>query len=276
MSAEEDCQPKTSDRLRTMLGEDHRILFTLIQKFRYDKRKKFPVLSERNDIIVFIDEAHRTQYKSLAENLRAGLPNAKYMAFTGTPLFGSKKLTNRWFGETVSEYNFSQAVQDEATVRLTYRNHLPEVQNENPTFSADFINILQDEELDDDSRQRLEREYAKELEILRRPARLNKIADDIVEHIINRGYLGKAMVVSVDRFTAVRMYDLVTAKWQQKISDINHELMSLNPTSAEYQTKLKIREWMRSTDMAVVISTGQGDEERFAAEGLNLRPHIER
>lgn len=277
MSADEDCQPKTSDRLRTMLEkEDHRILFTLIQKFRYDKRKKYPILSERDDIIVFIDEAHRTQYKSLAENLRAGLPNAKYMAFTGTPLFGSKKLTNRWFGETVSEYNFSQAVQDEATVRLTYRNHLPEVQNENPTFSADFINILQDEELDDDSRQRLEREYAKELEILRRPARLNKIADDIVEHIINRGYLGKAMVVSVDRFTAVRMYDLVTAKWQQKIAKINHELMSLNPTSAEYQTKLKIRDWMRSTDMAVVISTGQGDEERFAAEGLNLRPHIER
>ena len=277
MSADEDCQPKTSDRLRTMLEkEDHRILFTLIQKFRYDKRKKYPILSERDDIIVFIDEAHRTQYKSLAENLRAGLPNAKYMAFTGTPLFGSKKLTNKWFGETVSEYNFSQAVQDDATVRLTYRNHLPEVQNENPTFNADFINILQDEELDDDSRQRLEREYAKELEILRRPARLAKIADDIVEHIINRGYLGKAMVVSVDRFTAVRMYDLVTAKWQQKIADINHELMSLNPTSAEYQDKLKIREWMRSTDMAVVISESQGDDERFAAEGLNLRPHRER
>ncbi len=121
-----------------------------------------------------------------------------------------------------------------------------------------------------------EREYAKELEILRRPARLNKIADDIVNHIINRGYLGKAMVVSVDRFTAVRMYDLVTAKWQQKIAKINHELMSLNPTSAEYQTKLKIREWMRSTDMAVVISESQGDDERFAAEGLNLRPHRER
>lgn len=157
MSASEDCRPQSSDKLRTMLGEDHRILFTLIQKFRYNKRKKYPILSERDDIIVFIDEAHRTQYKSLAENLRAGMPNAKYMAFTGTPLFGSKKLTNKWFGETVSEYNFSQEVQDEANVRLTYRNHLPEVQNENPTFSADFIRILQDEELDDDSRQRLER-----------------------------------------------------------------------------------------------------------------------
>lgn len=276
MSVSEDCRPQSSDKLRTMLGEDHRILFTLIQKFRYDKRMKYPILSERDDIIVFIDEAHRTQYKSLAENLRAGLPNAKYMAFTGTPLFGSKKLTNKWFGETVSEYNFSQAVQDEATVRLTYRNHLPEIQNENPTFSADFIRILQDEELDDDSRQRLEREYAKELEILRRPARLNKIADDIVEHIINRGYLGKAMVVSVDRFTAVRMYDLVKAKWEQKIAQLNHELIALNPTSSEYQTKLKIRDWMRSTDMAVVISESQGDDERFAAEGLNLRQHRDR
>lgn len=273
---DEDCRPQTSERLRDMLKEDHRILFTLIQKFRYDKRKPYPVLSERDDIIVFIDEAHRTQYKSLAENLRAGLPNAKYMAFTGTPLFGSKRLTNKWFGETVSEYNFSQAVEDEATVRLTYRNRLPEVQNENPTFSADFIRILEDEELDDETRLRLEREHAKELEILRRPARLDKIADDIVEHIISRGYLGKAMVVSVDRFTAVRMYDLVTAKWQQKIAQINHELISMDSSSEEYKDKLKIREWMRSTDMAVVISESPGDDERFAAEGLNIKPHRDR
>ncbi|MCM1296319.1 MAG: HsdR family type I site-specific deoxyribonuclease [Muribaculaceae bacterium] len=276
MSESEECRPKSSDSLRRMLGEDHRILFTLIQKFRYDKRKQYPLLSERDDIIVFIDEAHRTQYKALAENLRAGLPNAKYMAFTGTPLFGSKKLTNKWFGKTVSEYNFSQAVEDEATVRLTYRNHLPEVQNENPTFSADFIRILEDEELDDDSRQRLEREHAKELEILKRPARLNKIADDIVNHIINRGYLGKAMVVSVDRFTTVKMYDLVTAKWQTKIAELNHELISLNPSSKEYQQKLKIRDWMRTTDMAVVISLNAGDDERFAAEGLNIVPHRDR
>lgn len=178
--------------------------------------------------------------------------------------------------EGISEYNFSQAVEDEATVRLTYRNHLPEVQNENSTFSADFIRILEDEELDDDSRQRLEREYAKELEILKRPARLNKIADDIVNHIINRGYLGKAMVVSVDRFTTVKMYDLVTAKWQAKIAELNHELISLNPSSKEYQEKLKIRDWMRSTDMAVVISLNAGDDERFAAEGLNIAPHRDR
>lgn len=273
MSEEEDCRPSSSERLREMLQEDHRILFTLIQKLRYDKRKKYPILSERDDIIIFIDEAHRTQYKSLAENLRAGLPNAKYMAFTGTPLFGSKKLTNRWFGKTVSEYNFSQAIADEATVRLTYRNHLPEVQNDNPTFSEDFIQILEDEELDNDSRMRLEREHAKELEILRRPSRLNKIADDIVDHIIQRGYLGKAMIVCVDRFTAVRMYDLISAKWQAKIAELNRILMSMQPQSSEYQKTLKIRDWMRTTDMAVVISLNSGDEERFAIEGMDIRSH---
>lgn len=276
MSEQEDCRPQSSERLREMLTEDHRILFSLIQKFRYDKLKKYPLLSKRDDIIVLIDEAHRTQYKSLAENLRAGLPNAQYMAFTGTPLFGSKQLTNKWFGATVSEYNFSQAVADEATVRLTYRNHLPEVQNENPTFGQDFIDIISDEELDEEQQRRLEQEYAKELEVLKRPARLNKIADDIVKHITERGYLGKAMVVSVDRFTAVRMYELVQTKWQEKIAQINHRLISLSSTSEEYQRLLKIRDWMRSTDMAVVISESPGDAEKFENEGLNIKPHHDR
>lgn len=276
MSEQEDCRPQSSERLREMLTEDHRILFSLIQKFRYDKRKKYPLLSKRDDIIVLIDEAHRTQYKSLAENLRAGLPNAQYMAFTGTPLFGSKQLTNKWFGATVSEYNFSQAVADEATVRLTYRNHLPEVQNENPTFGQDFIDIISDEELDEEQQRRLEQEYAKELEVLKRPARLNKIADDIVKHITERGYLGKAMVVSVDRFTAVRMYDLVQTKWQEKIAQINRRLMSLSSTNEEYQRLLKIRDWMRTTDMAVVISESPGDAEKLENEGLNIKPHHDR
>ncbi len=277
MGEREECRPGTSEALRRMLSqEDHRILFCLIQKFHYDNRRKYPVLSERDDIIVMIDEAHRTQYKALAENLRAGLPNALYMAFTGTPLFGSKKLTNRWFGATVSQYTFSQAVEDEATVRLTYRNHLPEVQNENPTFSEDFIQIISDEEIDDEQRQRLEKEYAQEIQILTRPSRLNKIADDIVEHITERGFLGKAMVVSVDRFTAVRMYDYVFDKWQKKIQRLNQRIMHLDKHSEEYHRLLSIRNWMRTTDMAVVISERAGDDEKFAAEGLNLTPHRKR
>ena len=81
-------QPRNSEQMRTFLGQNKRLVFTLIQKFQWPKGKKYPVLSDRDDIIVIVDEAHRTQYKSLAENMRAGLPNAQYLAFTGTPLLG--------------------------------------------------------------------------------------------------------------------------------------------------------------------------------------------
>ena len=79
------------------------------------------MLSERDDIIVIVDEAHRTQYKSLAENMRAGLPNAQFLAFTGTPLLGRDRKTNEWFGDYVSEYNFTQSTDDGATVPHTTR-----------------------------------------------------------------------------------------------------------------------------------------------------------
>ena len=90
----EAARPRASEEMRSFLGQNKRIVFTLIQKFRYDKGKKYPVLSHRDDIIVIVDEAHRTQYKTLAENMRAGLPNAQYLAFTATPLLGKQRKTN--------------------------------------------------------------------------------------------------------------------------------------------------------------------------------------
>src|SRR5690606_21315059 len=109
-----------SEQLRKFLGQNKEFIFTLIHKFRYDKTKKYPILSNRNDIIVLVDEAHRTQYKDIAENMRTGLPNANYVAFTGTPLLGSRRLTNQWFGDYVSEYDFAQSVEDGSTVPLFY------------------------------------------------------------------------------------------------------------------------------------------------------------
>ena len=97
-------QPTNSEELRKFLGQKKRLVFTLIQKFRFAKGAKYPVLSERDDIVVIVDEAHRTQYKSLAENMRAGLPNASFLAFTGTPLLGRDRKTNECFGDYVSEY----------------------------------------------------------------------------------------------------------------------------------------------------------------------------
>lgn len=267
------CRPKNSSQLRAMLTDNNRIIFSLIQKFRYDKGLPYPVLSTRSDIIVFVDEAHRTEYKDLAENMRTALPNARYMAFTGTPLFGSKQMTNKWFGETVSEYNFNDAIADGTTVRLTYRNHQPEVENDNPTFNEDFAQILEDDNLSNEDQLKLSDQYAQQMEVIKRPARLDMIARDIARHFHNRGYLGKGMVVSVDKFTTVRMYDFVSKYWKEEIQQVNKQLKKLRPGSEEWNELYQRREWMQGTQMAVVVSEEAGEEAKFAKAGLSIKSH---
>ncbi|WP_261928181.1 DEAD/DEAH box helicase family protein, partial [Vibrio aestuarianus] len=132
----ENCQAESGAELKTLLAEDHRFVFTLIQKFKGDEKGNYPLLSERDDIIVITDEAHRSQYDSLAMNMRSSMPNASYMAFTGTPLLseqlseeGSKESgkTQEIFGDYISIYNFADAVDDGATLPLYYENRVPEV-----------------------------------------------------------------------------------------------------------------------------------------------------
>lgn len=166
----EAARPKNSREMRDFLGRNLRFVFTLIQKFRYDKGRQYPLLSDRSDIIVIVDEAHRTQYKSLAENMRSGLPNAQYYAFTGTPLLASRidrdGKTRKWFGEYVSEYNFAQSIEDGATVPLYYEKRVPEVLIQNENLSDEFYNILEDENLDESQQEKLEREFSKEIEVI--------------------------------------------------------------------------------------------------------------
>ena len=164
----EECQPKNAAQLREFLSGNKPMVFTLIQKFQYDKTKKYPLLSERNDIFVLVDEAHRTQYKQLAENMHTGLPNANYIAFTGTPLLGSKRLTNQWFGDYVSEYNFAQAIEDGSTVRLYYSRRVPEVGLENNWLDSDIDKIVEEEELNDRERELLENSSSRILEVIKR------------------------------------------------------------------------------------------------------------
>jgi len=273
MSEKYECRPASSEKLREMLSAKNKsIVFTLIQKFRYPQNEKFPLLSNRSDIIVLIDEAHRSQYKSLAENLRTGLPNAMYMAFTGTPLFGSRQLTNQWFGDTVSEYNFMQAVEDDATRRIIYKNHLPEMQQQNPHFTEEFEEIISADNLSDEEAAKLENEHATELEVLRRPARLDVVAKDIVDHFPWRGYLGKAMVISVDKFTCVRMYDAVQTYWRQAIQKLSFRI-NATADDEERRRLMKLREWMERTEMAVVVSHEDGEDEKFRNEGLDIALH---
>ena len=193
----EAAQPRNSEEIRKFLGQNKRLVFTLIQKFRWDKGREYPEISPRSDIIVIVDEAHRTQYKSLAENMRKGLPNAQYLAFTGTPLLGRERKTNAWFGAYVSEYNFQQSMDDGATVPLFYEKRVPEVLIQNEELSREFYEILEDENLDEAQQAKLERRFSQEVEVIKRDDRLEKIARDIVYHFPRRGCLGKGLVVKL-------------------------------------------------------------------------------
>jgi type I restriction enzyme R subunit len=265
-------RPSNSEEMRAFLGQNKRYVFTLIHKFRWNTPDEYPVLSERDDIIVIVDEAHRTQYKTLAENMRKGLPNAQYIAFTGTPLRGTQLLTNQWFGDYVSEYNFKQSIDDETTVPLFYQKRVPEVLILNDNLNDEFYEILEDENISERDQEKLEREFANDIEVIKRDARLDKIAQDIVEHFPRRGYLGKGMVVTVDKFTAVKMYDKVYRFWQEEMRNLLRQIAATNDETkkAELQDRLN---YMREVEMAVVISEENGENEKFQAQGLSIEPH---
>lgn len=276
----EAAQPKNSNEMRDFLGRNLRLVFTLIQKFRFDKGKEYPLLSNRDDIIVIVDEAHRTQYNTLAENMRKGLPNAQYFAFTGTPILGKGDQlylgkTHEWFGGYVSQYNFAQSVDDGATVPLFYQKRVPEVLIQNDNLSNEFYQLLEDEELDTVTREKLEKEYATEIEVIKRDDRLDTIARDIVAHFPNRGYLGKGMVISVDKFTSVKMYDKVQKYWKEETKNLVG-LINKTPDGHKKNILKKKLEYMRSVEMAVVISEEAGEDTKFAKQGLNIKIHRDR
>ena len=271
IGTEEECRPKNSAQLREYLQSNRGFIFTLIQKFRYDKGRSYPVLSTRDDIIVMVDEAHRTQYKDLADNMRTGLPNANFIAFTGTPLLGSKKLTNQWFGDYVSEYNFAQSIEDGATVPLFYSNRTPKVGLTNDFLDSDFAEIVENENLNDDEIKHLETLYAKELEVLKRDDRLDKIARHIVHHFPRRGYLGKGMVVSVDKYTTVKLYGKVRHYWNEEIKSLNQQITRETDPLKRVELK-KIVDYMRHIEMAVVISEDAEEERKFQEKGIDIRP----
>lgn len=277
VSKADAAQPANAEEMRKFLGQNKKVVFTLIQKFRYDKGKKYPHLFEPGDreIIVMVDEAHRTQYKSLAENMRAGLKGAHFMAFTGTPLLGRERKTNSWFGDYVSEYNFQQAMDDGATVPLFYNKRVPKMLIQNDDLSEEFCELVEDEDLSEAQQIKLEKKFASEMEVIKRPDRLETIADDIVYHFPRRGYLGKGMMIAVDKFTAVKMYDLVQTRWKAEIKRLRGVIKKSSNDIEKAHSK-RIIDYMKSVEMAVVISDSKSDEEKFEKAGLDIKPHAKR
>jgi len=274
-TSREDVRATSAENLKQLLRGNERYIFTLIQKFRSDPGQPYPLLSERSDVIVITDEAHRSQYDVFALNMRNALPNAGFIGFTGTPLIkGEDERTREVFGDYVSVYDFARSIEDGATVPLYYENRIPEVQLTNQQLNRDMEALLDDAELDEAQQKKLEREFAREYHIITREDRLNAIADDLVTHFTGRGYRGKAMMVCIDKGTTVRMFDKVRTRWQATIERLKAEQHKAHGDAREALIA-RIR-LMETTDMAVVVSQGQNEVEDLRAKELDITPHRER
>jgi type I restriction enzyme R subunit len=193
------------------------VIFTTIEKFRLktgnDQKlgeTEHPILSERDNIIVMADEAHRTQYGLLdgfASNLRKALPNASFIGFTGTPVDSKDADTQEVFGETIHVYDIKQAVDDKATVPIYYEPRLAKLHLGNENIDNDADSILWEQE--DSSNMK----WAAVEDAAGSKERVDKIAADIINHYNNRTATlpGKAMIVCMSRRNSVKMYDALKA-----------------------------------------------------------------
>jgi type I restriction enzyme R subunit len=274
------CHAESSAHLRELLSGNHRYVFTLIHKFRTEPGQRHPLLSERRDIIVLTDEAHRSQYDTLALNMRTALPNATFLAFTGTPLIATEERTREVFGDYVSIYDFQQSVEDGATVALFYENRTPELRLQNANLNEDLYALIEQAELNEEAERKLQRELGRQYQLITRDDRLEVVAKDIVHHFLGRGFQGKAMVVSIDKATALKMYDKVRKHWETERKNVELKLKNLYRLQAsEVEVDQGLRERLQllnSTDMAVVVSPGQNEIEQMKSLGLDIVPHRKR
>jgi len=273
--AEERVRAQSGAHLKDLLREDHRYLFTLIQKFRTEKGETYPELSDRPDIIVMTDEAHRSQYDIFALNMRNALPKAAFIGFTGTPLIAGEEKTREVFGDYVSIYNFKQSADDKNTVPLYYENRIPEMQLTNENLNDDMAQLLEEAELDEAQETKLEREFAREYHLITRDERLERIAKDIAHHFPDRGFRGKGMVISIDKATAVRMFDKVKVYWSEYLKELRGRFPKAATDDERADLKEKIQ-YMETTEMAVVVSQSQGEVEAFRKKGLDILTHRKR
>ncbi len=269
------CHAFSGAHLRELLRGNHRYVFTLIHKFQTQE-----LLTERSDVIVLTDEAHRSQYDTLALNMRAALPNAMFLAFTGTPLIAGEERTREVFGDYVSIYDFQQSVEDGATVPLFYENRTPELELVNPDLNEDIYRLVEDAALDDEQEAKLQQVLGRQYHLITRDDRLETVAGDVVHHFLGRssldGRVGKAMVVSIDKATAVRMYDKVQKYWQKETGRVREALGRYNLPAGEQAHLARRLEILTTTDMAVVVSPGQNEIQQMHALGLDIEPHRKR
>lgn len=264
------------EHLRELLSENHRYVFSLIHKFSIDPKveTEYPEITDRSNIIVISDEAHRTQAGTFARNMRFhGIPNASYLGFTGTPIIKEElELTKNIFGEYVSVYDFKRAIDDGATLPLRYLNRGEKLGIENPQLDEKMAELIENEDLDEDQRRKLEREFKRDYPVLTSEKRLDTIAKDLVWHFNERGYQGKAMYVALDKPTAVRVYDLVMKHWPAYVEDLKNRIENAEDQQEELQLKRKLKK-VEETEVCVVVSSEQNEVDKFRKMKLEIGPH---
>ncbi len=257
VSDEKTPRASSGKALQEILRGNHRYVFSLIHKFNQPVVKPY---SERDDIIVISDEAHRTQAGRLARNMRLALPNAAFIGFTGTPLFKHDELTRRIFGDYVSRYDFKRSEEDQSTVKLVYENRGEKLGIARLDLNDRIADAIERAELDPDQIALLEKLLGKDYEVITADDRLAKLADDFVEHCSTR--------------------------WQAKLDQVRARI-PVGEAALATTTDLDVRErlvaeidalrgqarWMESTIIEIVISEAQNEARDFANWGFDIIPH---
>lgn len=270
------------DRLKL----DLRLQFALVQKFKRFAPEGF---TDKPDLIVLSDEAHRTQYGTLAWNMRRALPKAKFLGFTGTPLIDTqeKQLTRDVFGGYVSIYDFKRAVEDDSTVRLFYENRGGKLTLIDPDVHEKIRERIEAAfaagEIDEDQEDALYRKLAQEYPLVTSKERLQKVAADLVGHYTRRWNTGKAMLVCWDKLTCGRMYAYIKDCWQARVieveakRDAEAKRLAVKGQSDSQYLELLDRQlvWLKETEICIVISGADSKElaKEYAAYELDLAPH---
>ena len=208
-------QAESRAKLKELLSVvSGRIIFTTAQKFQPDKKgEKYPLLTERRNVVVIADEAHRSQYDFIdgfARHIRDGLPNASFLGFTGTPIEKVDRNTRAVFGDYIDTYDIHRAVEDGATVTIYYETRLAKLElskEEMPHIDPEFEEVTEGEE--EETKEQLKSSWAKIAALVGTPKRLNLVAKDIVGHFEKRlnALEGKAMIVCMSRRICVDLFE---------------------------------------------------------------------
>jgi type I site-specific deoxyribonuclease, HsdR family len=231
--------PERADKI-TLMKEllekaQSKIIMTTIQKFESETEEKeviedgvkvkkkfikpYKVLTTKPNVIVLSDEAHRSQYKDTALNMRTALPNATFIGFTGTPIDKEDKSTPRTFGGYIDKYGIKEAVDDEATVKIVYEGRRPELHIKGETLDELFNEAFEDKS--DEEKEAIKQKYANKRAIIEADDRINDIAVDMLKHykdnILPNGF--KAQIVCASREACVKYYKALNDNMKEIIGE---------------------------------------------------------